>query len=242
MPDGYGTVTNRRSLGEYTLMRTIGFAIAGAILMGVAAPASATVLTATYQGLTGSVSDPAGLFGAGAASGQFFTLTFTFDTSKGSDSTTGVPGQGSASFNGSGGETATLSFNNLSQSITDDEANFFQGSFGNIFGITGVQSIAESAADGETYAEIFRNADPAVPFTYKTPFSNNINDGNGSSDGQFLKGEALIFLNPTTFTLAVVDNGTVSPIPLPASLPLFAAAVIGLGVAGLSLKRRTDAL
>ncbi len=212
-----------------------------AALVCLTASASADVVNVTYTGTVSSVGyanngisnnpDVMDLFGGGYLNGDSFTLSFTFDTSLVSLSTS----PGSQSFNVGGLPdpflSTTLAINGITQSIVLGTGNNYYGGTAATSGnglndlVTGTSGIYNASAHASIGTTI--NATPVAPGLLATPVElTNPGCGNGcSAFGEVDIGSEGIYLDPS---LVVVSDVAVTP--LPSSWPLFAA---GLGILGL---------
>jgi hypothetical protein len=200
-------------------------ALAIGAMAAIAAPAAeaATVVTATWTGtLRGDPADPdgnidnAGVFGGGPLSlGAAFTLTTTFSTA------TGTYSAGSKSI--AGGGSSVLEING--QKFTIDT----QPSLYEISGDHFVLDFGDAAVDPTSLSA---NFDPknGLPGSILSSFSdvcyqNTYCSGtfgitkNGKFSGAGFDADSL-----------VVDVAQVAQTPIPATLPLFLSALLGLGV------------
>jgi hypothetical protein len=179
---------------------------------GVAAPAAeaATIVTATYTGTIRGGVDSGGFFGGTLNAGEAFSLVSVFDTGSGTYSSAG-----GGSITGGGKATMTVNGNAFTFNVAP--SSYALDSFGNIklfLGDTGATFLS---------ANFFA---AGLPGSILTPFDKDcfadtfcsgsfqIASSGGFTDGAFD---------------AVHLKVEVSATPLPASLPLFVSALLGLG-------------
>jgi hypothetical protein len=219
------------------------------LLLGVAAPASAATITATFTGTVKTGFDQVGVFGTAGAdlAGAAYELVFTVDPAVGAYST----------YNGTivdpllsgdqifGGKSASLTINGHSYSFPGTGSptsnfNLFGSKPGFGFIVYQTNSIQPPNFDGSqvlvslsttipgagfptsVLSAVAINSCPAGSCTFGATF-----DIPGGQSGYFHGS-----LNFGSFTL-----GTVATTPIPAALPLLVSALGGLGFAGWRRKR-----
>ncbi len=224
--------------------------IAVLMLAGTAGKASAAIVTETFTGTVlnnGLSFDLAGLFGSasnnsGALDGDAFKLVFTIDTAL-----------GTGSFSDAGSQFKSGQAYSLPQAVSASiEINgFTQQVFGSWFGTasqsnnpsagsTGLSTLDTGVEDtgygsAEVHIQVF---DPAIPGNLLTPFTfdpaaqNVFTDASGGFNIGAHSNEAGGSLDITGVSVQV------SSVPLPASLPMFGAAILGLGAVGFAVKKR----
>lgn len=216
-----------------------------AALAGLTSPASADIVSLTYTGTVSSVSSSSGatdglnLFGGGDLTGDNFKVVFTFDTSKGSLTTS--PGAQSLSDTGNG-VTAFLptliTINGFTQSLTDGAGGLAQT------GGNGLNDIVSSAgfeagihfAIGTTI-----NATPVSPALLTTDFTTSINCGNGCGGfGTFSLGGEGINFDPTGGAVAFDESTAVtSAVPEPSTWAMMILGFCGVGFMAYRKKSAT---
>jgi hypothetical protein len=210
--------------------------------LAYAPQASAAILTYTYTGTVAFGTDYSNVFGLSTRdlTGQAFTVVETFDTNntslKSSNGTTFSYQQGGSSRGKpSTGATATISIGgSAARPLLNDYADSTQNNTvpGNPSSDTRFQAL--SSGVGLPFYEETLQFDiyaPSLTFDYTQPFS--LTTQNAAFSGSYsLSGDINAFANfsPATATL------TVTNVPLPAALPLFGGAL--LGVAGLGIASR----
>jgi hypothetical protein len=214
-------------------------------LAGLTSSASADIVSLTYTGTIGSVSSTSGqvssptdglnLFGGGNLAGDNFQVVFTFDTSKGTLTTS--PGAQSLSDTGNG-VTAFLptliTINGFTQSLTDGAGGLAQT------GGNGLNDIVSSAgfATGIHFAiGTTINATPVSPALLTTDFTTSINCGNGCGGfGTLSLGSEVINFDPTGGAVAFDESTAVtSGVPEPST---WAMMILGFAGAGFMAYRR----
>jgi hypothetical protein len=224
-----------------------------AALMGLTSAASADIVSLTYTGTVSSVSSTLGqqvssptdglnLFGGGNLTGDNFQVVFTFDTSKGTLTTS--PGAQSLSDTGNG-VTAFLptliTINGFTQSLTDGTGGLAQTSGG---GLNDTVSSAGFAANIHFGIGTDINATPVSPALLTTDFTTSINCGNGCGGfGTFHLGLATGFedisFDPTGGAVAFDETtGLTSAVPEPSTWAMMVLGFFGLGF--MAYRRKSE--
>jgi hypothetical protein len=211
--------------------------VAGLILIGVASEASAAIVTYTYTGTVGYGYDLSGVFGSNTIlTGEAFKLVEKFDTSKAAykyvDSSLSLQFGGSSN-SAPGSASLIVTIGTGTRSISDvSDFVFSASSSGNH------QDFVKNDS-GFEYSG-FYIASPLIPADYAQAFS--LNSSNAMFTGNYQ------YSTPTQNAYASFDvsaltvtNSTMSPVPLPGSLPMFAAALLGLGGIGYAVGRKRAA-
>jgi len=177
---------------------------------GVAAPAAqATTVTAVYTGTIRNGDDSGNHFGGGLHSGDAFTLTAFFKAPPGTYDSTGG---GSIT----GGGKVTLKTNGQSYTFDLSPNSYSLNNFGQIQLFTG--DVAHTFLSSDFYS-------PSLPTSILTAF-----DGGCFAD-TYCSGSFEITTGGFSGASFDATHLKVSATPIPAALPLFASALLGLGFA-----------
>jgi hypothetical protein len=191
---------------------SIGWFVAALVLAFAGAAQAGTIVTATFEGTIRGGGDGANLFGGALPAGTAFTVTSVFDTSLGA-----YDGAGKGSI--AGGGTATLSINGHAFTFALEPSSYKFDALGNIQLFIGDSS--------HTFLSLAFFA-VGLPGSILTALDKDC-FGSGFCSGTFgIQGSP-------GFSGAAIDathlHVAIAATPLPASLPLFAAALAGLGLA-----------
>ncbi|MDQ7246536.1 hypothetical protein [Dongia sedimenti] len=211
-------------------------------VLGAAAPAAATTMTATWTGTVRSAIDSSGVFGTVGAdlAGSDYTLVFTMDSTAGSYSTFSVPG-----FNGDqifGGVTANLTINGQSHAFSGPSSP------------TGNREIVSNVP---TYAIINHQVAPTSPQFEQAQASLSSTAPGSSFPGSIFTAITISSCVACTASLSfdiatasfgnfhgVLDFGAltvaavpISTTPIPATLPLMVSALGTVGFLGWRRRR-----
>jgi PEP-CTERM motif len=227
-----------------TKTATLGLLLTTAVVALASSSASADIVSLTYTGTVSSATSTLGqqvssptdglnLFGGGNLTGDNFQVVFTFDTSKGTLTTS----NGAQSLSDTGnGVTAFLptliTINGFTQSLTDGTGGLAQTSGG---GLNDTVSSAGFAANIHFGIGTDINATPVSPALLTTDFTTSINCGNGCSGfGTFHLGLATGFedisFDPTGGAVAFDESTAVtSAVPEPSTWAMMILGFCGIG-------------
>ena len=226
--------------------------------------ASAITMKAVYTGFVFDTSDATNIFGKGSAPGALdtlaYTLTFIYDPSTVGSNRTSIPAGHDHADGGSAiglfvspVQSATITINNHSESfnpfslgsLTSDNASNYTEHFGLTSSTNGVSNYVSYLYQYSSYGAVVGN----VPGNLETPYQVSlINDGNPNHNyGKFLfttQDITTSLYSRNTFgslqanTLTVTRDIHVSPVPLPAALPLFGLGLGALGLVGRARRKK----
>ena len=210
-----------------------GLAISVAAFAG---SAQAALVDVTYTGLITGGTDVGGDFGSVGATlvGKTITVQYLFntalgdiDTNPGENSTSG----GSLFSDASPGLSASISIGG-GKPVTFDGASY--GSIGETSNATGSsQSHDITSAAGSDVNSFIQAGAGALPDSIVTPFSYTVSAGDFASGSFTLVDGGFASFAPTSISLSTV--------PLPSALPMFGAAVLGLGALQIARRRTAKA-
>ena len=210
-------------------------ALAGLITAFGLNHASAEMVYYTYTGKISGGQDNIGLFGDPKLPvniGEDFRVVFTFDLSQGAYN---VQPPYTNYYGGSGYNlppfgSGIVEINGHSQSITGDLAGIIQRTSNSL--------VTQIDQDGR-YSLGFDTGSTPIPTDPTSVFSLQ-NLGQSIAGGEFVKaGDGGTYIDFSQISLSVTNNmSPVSPVPLPASLPLFGGALAAVAAAGYGATRR----
>jgi hypothetical protein len=199
------------------LISVAGLCAAVVMAIGVAAPAArATTVTAVYTGTIRNGDDSGNHFNGGLNSGDAFTLTAFFKAPPGTYDSTGG---GSIT----GGGTVTLNTNGQNYTFNLSPNSYSLNNFGQIKLFTGDTSSTFLASDFYS---------PSLPASILTAF-----DGGCYAD-TYCSGSFEITTGGFSGASFDATHLNVTATPIPAALPLFASALLGLGF--VARRRKTN--
>jgi hypothetical protein len=206
-------------------------ALAVALLFGLAVPASATTITATYTGTVKNSLDLGGVFGTPGAelAGAAYNLVYTIDDVVGSYST----------FNGTifdpllsgdsifGGVTAVLTINGHDLVFTGGSPTSSYDIAAHKPGSATLVHQASAGTTGTILASVqMTNPDPGFPTSVYTALTLSSCPAGSCAAGIFFNVAGGFYGNLNFGSL------TVAATPIPAALPLLVSALGGLGFVG----------
>jgi len=190
---------------------SIGWIIAALFVTVCGTAEAGTIVTAQFEGTIRGGTDGANIFGGALPAGTAFSVTSVFDTGNGTYSSAG---KGSIT----GGGHATLSINGHAFSFALEPSSYKFDTLGNIQLFIGDSS--------HTFLSLAFFA-VGLPNSILTALDKDC-FGNGFCSGTFgiqgTPGFSGAAIDATHLTVSIATT------PLPATLPLFAAALAGLGL------------
>ncbi|MCW6509445.1 VPLPA-CTERM sorting domain-containing protein [Lichenifustis flavocetrariae] len=203
-----------------------------AILTASAAPASATTIEYAISGKVIGGYDSSGLFGGGDLTGKSFVALETFNTDNAASSyasTGGSGANGGSKANGLSFISVDLTIDSASESFADYTSNV-SVSTGSQFNSFVQSALASNASNIGFYIKSLK-----IKSDYAN--ENNLDGLSGSYSGYYTRnndaGQQVVYAN-----FEVTSFAAVSAVPLPASAPLFGAALIALSSVGYGMKRK----
>jgi hypothetical protein len=248
-------------------MKTKILGVVAALAFSIASPAMADIVYVTYTGTVSAGTDFTGVFGPSSTllDGASYTLTYTFDTSRGiftSDASAsqlaGGPGFGPAIFNPySSPGSAVLTINGHSVSFNANPNPPSQG-YSEYYVVNNGSYIRsdQHVSDSLDYSNIhiddivdisINDYTLTIPTLLTTPYTLSIEPGVVvmSSGFRIVDGsyDATNNFRPDQFASGDLSptSVTVSETPLPSALPLFASGLGALGLLGWRKKRKNAA-
>lgn len=218
--------------------------VAGVALgaFGVFGTAEASIVTVSYYGQIGVDGyDANNTFGAGTdLSGQFLTLTYVFDTSKGTHTTGG--GVDDVSNLGTlGQQSPSLS---VSMTVNGKTLSFAGSYFGEIAASDayGYSMLSQNAANDEQSYNSASTTLTAPLGSFPNSVTNPLSIALGGSGEPTAFGTFSFYNTDATTGYNVTGSFdarsiAISAVPLPSALPLFGLALAGLGTAAAFRKR-----
>lgn len=239
-------------------MKTVfaGLVISAAALLS-AGQASAAPLAFTYKGTISSGTDYDGLFGTVGAdlSGKSFEVIETFDTAKAA----GSYSYGNYNYLYGGAKNGGADFSTSKIKIGSSAFRSIGSDYSALYTTAGYNSniveTSDSSYSNHTYSGSYEYTSlwaSAPSLTIDNQPTTVLFDGITSSGGGYFNSYAYTYddtgwnyqgstrafanLNLQSLTIA-----SVSAVPLPASAPMFGAALLGLGAVGFGVRRRKAA-
>ena len=206
-------------------------------------PASALSITETFSG---TASGSGGIFG-GQLTNVDYTATYVFDSTLGSGLQYNILNHSNLMSNQLyGGPAYGTSSPATSAILTINGISSPNLASGVVYTYTQTLSYPATPyvfayADVQGYSYTFNNsvmadgASAPVGVSLTGSFSYNVQPGDGAT-GQFISGTASLSLSPTLVSLSV------STVPLPPSLSLFAIALVALGAVGFYAHKKQSAM
>ena len=209
--------------------------IAGALAV-LAGPASAASVTYTYTGIVDYGYDRAGIFGSSTdLTGQTFRLIETFDFAKAVYRY--VDAEQSLQFGGTergspDSASLTVTIGKTSRSIADLSDYIYSGS------VTGKHQDFVKDSSGYEYSG-FYVASTLMPADYGSQFTLTSKDATFIGNYQYFDAKDSARATYASFDVSslTVTNGAISAVPLPGSLSMFGAGLIGFGALGYGIRR-----
>lgn len=212
-------------------------ALSASLICASTVQSFASTIVATFQGTIIGEPDVGSLgpsydygttFGGGSLLGDPFKFVFTFDPDQG---TSFFASSTSSQNYDNPSATATLTINGHEAKLP--VTSFVVQNVGYEFG-----SSVTYQASANTYVTIYNAYPPPIPGDFRVPFAEEVGPGDGGY-GHFVSADGLAsgYLGPTSVTVAYVT----STVPLPASAPMFGAALLALGGLGYATKRKRAA-
>ncbi|MCW6506700.1 PEP-CTERM sorting domain-containing protein [Lichenifustis flavocetrariae] len=203
----------------------------------MAVPASAASVTYTYAGIVDYGYDRAGIFGSNTElTGQAFRLIETFDFAKAAYRY--VDAEQSLQFGGtergfSNSASLTLTIGDTLRSIADLSDYIYSGS------VTGKHQDFVKDSSGYEYSG-FYVASTLMPADYGSQFSLTSKDATFIGNYQYFDANDAARATYASFDVSslTVTNAAISAVPLPGSLSMFGAGLLGLGVVRYGVRRR----